>query len=131
MGGREVEEREERKKRLVGSVASFAAFVAGWVNSVSTTRCRLLNCNHFCFFSLTTFLVFTAVVRTNILSATSFGFIYMSCSIYLRSILANFDKILEKNIAVTIQSNICTINIYFMVDSMKQILYYKYYYFFL
>ena len=79
-------------------MASFAAFVAGWVNSVSTTRCRLLNCNHFCFFSLTAFLVFTAVVRTNILSATSFGFIYMSCSIYLRSILANFDKILEKNI---------------------------------
>jgi hypothetical protein len=35
--------------------------------------------------------------------------------------LANFDQIYRKNIATTMLFNICTINVYIMMDSMKQI----------
>ena len=64
-------------------------------------------------------------------SPTPSIFIYMSYYVCHKSNLTSFDKIYRKNIIITILSNIYTINLYFMVDSMKQIWYCKCYYFFL
>ena len=72
---------------------------------------------------------FVHIMKTTVIVATKFEFhgttpsvfIYMSYYVCLKSNLINFDQVYRKNIATTILSNICTANIYFMVDSMEQI----------